>query len=738
MADGNGNVTVTSPDEVDVNESRRIEMLSLAAQARQDLLLYLLQGQRDTDDPETMMARAAQATASHLGANRVGFLETDSGDTFTVGTQWSDGTLPPLTGTFPAASLGAAYVEAVRQGRTLATADLDTDPLTSDSELRRAKVRSSLGAPIFRHRVWRGGLFVHHGTVRCWTPEETALVQDVANQTWDAVERARALAGLAEANAFTRLLLDSTTEAFYAVDADGVTTLCNRAFLDMLGFACEQDVVGRKLHAIIHHSHPDGSSYDAGDCPIYRAASAGIAAQVSEEVFFRQDGTSFPVEYRAAPVVKDGRVAGAICTFVDITERKRAEIALREMNESLELRVAERTRERDMAWRNSRDLQVVVGADGFFRAANTAWTSILGWQPDEVVGRHHLFFSHPDDYPASSEALAVARHGELPVYENRCLHKDGSYRWISWLAGPEEGLVYASGRHVTEEREARLRLAAAEEALRQSQKMEAVGQLTGGIAHDFNNMLGIVLGSLELLDRCGPGDQVRHQRHLDNALDGARRAALLTRRLLAFARQQPLRPEAVRLDDLVRGLAELLGRSLGSRVRLELHLAPDTWRVEVDVNQFENVLLNLAVNARDVMPDGGRLSIETRNVEGKSNDAIGRPRGTDRQFVLVAVTDTGSGMSPDVAKKAFEPFFTTKDVGKGTGLGLSQVYGFVTHSSGEVALSSEVGKGTTVSIYLPRLQDDGLSVSEPQALPEPVLPERTSPTQADDRSCLPS
>ncbi|WP_398491771.1 ATP-binding protein [Variovorax sp.] len=247
----------------------------------------------------------------------------------------------------------------------------------------------------------------------------------------------------------------------------------------------------------------------------------------------------------------------------------------------------------------------------------------------------------------------------------------------------------------------------AHERLHQSQKMEAVGQLTGGIAHDFNNMLAVVMGSLELLKRRMGDSDPRAQRYTESAMDGARRAAVLTQRLLAFSRQQPLRPEAIDANKLVAGMSDLLRRALGAEVQLETVLAGGLWRAHADPNQLENVILNLAVNARDAMPEGGRLTIETQNAHLDGHYAsthLGVPSG---QYVMIAVTDTGMGMSEEVIAKAFDPFFTTKGVGKGTGLGLSQVYGFVKQTGGHVKIYSEVGHGTTVKVYLPRFAGAG-------------------------------
>ncbi len=320
-------------------------------------------------------------------------------------------------------------------------------------------------------------------------------------------------------------------------------------------------------------------------------------------------------------------------------------------------------------------------------------------------------------------ALDHALVRPLRSYENRCLHKDGGYRWIAWVANNENGQVYATGRNVTAEKQAAAELLEAQEALRQSQKMEAVGQLTGGIAHDFNNMLAVIMGSLELLGRRMPGDP-HARRYLEAAGDGARRAALLTQRLLAFSRQQPLKPEAIDPNRLVATMSDLLRHSIGTDIRLETVLAGGLWRTHADPNQLENIILNLAVNARDAMPEGGRLTIETQNTHLDDRYASAHPGVTPGQYVLIAVTDTGTGMPAEVADKAFEPFFTTKEVGKGTGLGLSQVYGFVKQSGGHVKIYSEIGQGTTIKIYLPRLtgpteQRAGAAKPRPLALGDP-------------------
>jgi len=385
----------------------------------------------------------------------------------------------------------------------------------------------------------------------------------------------------------------------------------------------------------------------------------------------------------------------------EIGERRAAEERLRELNETLEQRVEARTRERDRAWKYSRDLQAVVDERGCFLQVSDAWQTVLGWQASEVVGHRAYEFIHPDDRPVGERPF-FSNLAKGPAFENRMRHKDGDYRCIAWLASQDEDTIYASGRDVTEEKEQASALAQAEAALRQSQKMEAVGHLTGGIAHDFNNMLSVVIGSLDLLQHRLPED-APERRHAANAMEAADRAAMLTQRLLAFARQQPLDPRPVNANLLVEGMSELLRHAIGPDIRLEVLTADDLWPTLVDGNQLENAILNLAVNARDAMPGGGRLTIETDNASLDRRYAAAHPDMEAGDYVAITVSDSGTGMPPEVAARAFDPFFTTKQVGQGTGLGLSQVYGFVKQSGGHVAIYSEPGRGTGVKIYLPRL-----------------------------------
>ena len=413
---------------------------------------------------------------------------------------------------------------------------------------------------------------------------------------------------------------------------------------------------------------------------------------------------------RALPIWNDaGVITRWIGSNTDIQDQKSTAAALATLNATLEQEVSQRTADRDRVWRNSQDLIVIADPFGSIRAVSPSVTTILGWMPDEWAGRSLFDFVMPADETDTLGAIRHAAQQMLQRFENRFCHKDGGFRWLSWVATPADGLIYATGRDITVEKDAADELGRAQEALRQSQKMEAVGQLTGGIAHDFNNMLAVVMGSLELLGRSVPDGDARAQRYIDAATDAARRAASLTQRLLAFSRQQPLQPEAIDANKLVAGMSDLLRHSLGADVQLETVLAGGLWRTHADPNQLENILLNLAVNARDAMPGGGHLTIETQNAHLDERYVAANLGMSAGHYVLIAVTDTGIGMPADVVDKAFDPFFTTKPVGKGTGLGLSQVYGFIKQSGGHVKIYTEQGLGTTIKLYLPRLRGAALA-----------------------------
>jgi PAS domain S-box-containing protein len=412
------------------------------------------------------------------------------------------------------------------------------------------------------------------------------------------------------------------------------------------------------------------------------------------------------------------RLVGA---HTDITEQVMAEQALRqseelyrlladqlaELNSTLAQRVEEKTRERDRIWNVSQDLLLVADRNGVWQTVNPAWTRTLGWSEAELLNRTSEWLEHPDDNGIAQTKIRKLGAGETTVrFEGRLRHKDGSYRWLSWTGVSDQDRNYAVARDVTAEKVAAERLRATEEALLQSQKMEAVGQLTGGIAHDFNNLLTGIVGSLDLLQtRLNQGRLDNVARYIHAAMTSANRAAALTHRLLAFARRQPLVPKTVDVNQLVVSLEDLLRRTIGETIDLAIVAADDLWSTLCDPNQLESALLNLAINSRDAMPQGGSLTIATSNARLDRVTAE-TPALTPGDYVCIAVTDSGVGMSAEVAARAFDPFFTTKPIGQGTGLGLSMIYGFARQSNGHATIDSRPGRGTSVRVYLPRHQGD--------------------------------
>jgi PAS domain S-box-containing protein len=356
---------------------------------------------------------------------------------------------------------------------------------------------------------------------------------------------------------------------------------------------------------------------------------------------------------------------------------------------------------------------------GIISSWNTGAERIKGYSASEIIGKPFSTFYTPEDRNAGlpEHALRVARSEGRYEAEGWRIRKDGSRFWANAIidaihdeAGALIGFAKIT-RDITERREAQIALTHVQEQLAQSQKMEVVGQLTGGIAHDFNNLLTIILGNLEAAQRAvgqqEPAGVARLNRFIANAVRGAQRAATLTQRLLAFSRRQPLNPRAVDVNKFIVDAAEFLQRSLGETVQVEAVGGAGVWRAEVDADQLETSLLNLALNARDAMPAGGKLTIETSNAFLDEAYCQGQPELKPGQYVLISVSDTGTGMDPEVQARAFEPFFTTKSVGQGTGLGLSQVYGFVKQSRGHIKIYSEVGEGTTIKLYLPRAVQAG-------------------------------
>jgi len=463
--------------------------------------------------------------------------------------------------------------------------------------------------------------------------------------------------------------------------------------------------------------HPD----DVESAVAYWRAAVASGTTYEREFRIRQaDGVYRWHLARALPIHDNaGYIARWVGTNTDIEDQKSASRALERLNKSLEQQVAESIADRDRMWRLSTDIMLVADFEANIVSVNPAWKQLLGWDEKALLGRSFLDFVHPEDRARTlSEVGELAEGVRTFKFINRYQRRDGSYVTLSWTAVPDEHFIHAVGRDITADREAAEALKRTELALQQAQKMETIGKLTGGVAHDFNNLLQVISGNLQLLAADVTGSE-RAERRLGNAIAGVNRGAKLASQLLAFGRRQALEPKTVKIGRLIAGMEDMLRRSLGEAIEIETVASAGLWNTFVDPTQVENAILNLAINARDAMDNSGKLTLEVGNALLDDTYARDHTEVTPGQYVMLAVTDTGCGMTPEVLAQAYEPFFSTKPEGKGSGLGLSMVYGFVKQSGGHVKIYSEPGHGTTVKLYLPRTHDkEDLGVAAEMA---PVL-----------------
>jgi len=485
------------------------------------------------------------------------------------------------------------------------------------------------------------------------------------------------------------LLVQSVTDyAIYMLDPQGHVTSWNAGARRFKGYEPDE-IIGE------HFSRFYTPEEREQQIPALALATAEREGRFEAEGWrVRKDGTRFWANVVIDPIRHpDGTLVGFAKVTRDLTDRRAADAELRRSEERFRLLVQSVT-----------DYAIyMLDAEGHVSSWNAGAQRFKGYAADEIMGEHFSRFYTEADRDAGIPriALETARHEGRFEAEGWRMRKDGSRFWASVIIDPirnDDGELLGFAkvtRDLTEKR-------AIEEQLRQSQKMEAVGQLTGGLAHDFNNLLTGISGSLELLQtRIAQGRTAELDRYFIAAQGAVKRASALTHRLLAFARRQTLDPKPTNANRLLTDLEELVRRTVGPSITVEVVGASSLWPIFVDPNQLENAVLNLCINARDAMPEGGRLTIETANrwMDERAARQQDLPIG---QYVSICVTDTGVGMTDEVKTKAFDPFFTTKPLGEGTGLGLSMIYGFARQSGGQVRIYSEVGQGTTMCIYLPR------------------------------------
>ena len=487
------------------------------------------------------------------------------------------------------------------------------------------------------------------------------------------------------------LLIQSVVEyAIYLLNPSGRVVSWNPGAQRIKGYTA-QEIIGE------HFSRFYTDEDRTAGLPEQALKIAAETGRFSAEGWrVRKDGNRFWAMAVIDTIYRDGKLVGFAKIVRDITEQRNAQLAALESERRFRLLVQGVT---DYAL-------FMLSPEGHVTNWNTGAERIKGYAKTEIVGQHFSRFYTPEDLDARLpwRALETARRDGRYEAEGWRVRKDGRRFWASVVidAIHEDGKLVGFAkitRDLTERREAQIQLEQSREQLFQSQKMEAVGQLTGGLAHDFNNLLTGIIGSLELLKtRVAQGRIGDLERYIAAAQGAASRAAALTHRLLAFARRQTLDPKPTNANKLIADMEELVQRTVGPEIKVETVLGIGLWSTLCDPNQLENAILNLCINSRDAMPDGGQLTIEIANTWLDERDM------QPGQHVAISVADTGTGMPPQVAARAFDPFFTTKPTGQGTGLGLSMIYGFTRQSGGQVRIYSEVGAGTTVRIYLPRHQ----------------------------------
>ncbi len=512
----------------------------------------------------------------------------------------------------------------------------------------------------------------------------------------DASEGERAQLALETSEAQVRLLLDSTGEAIYGIDLEGYCTFANPACARILGYDNADALLGQQMHELIHHTKTDGTPQANKDSKIYQAFRRGEGTNVDDEVLWRRDGTAFPAEYSSFPILRDATVIGAVVTFVDTTEKQ-------DVREALAA-----SEERFRSLLEFAPFAIVLqDLDARIQLVNSTYENFFGYPPDQLIGS-----VSPGLFGAALEERLIAadrqviKTGEVVEIDADLIEQNLPVKFVRITKFPvfqSSGEISGVGSFVLDISALKM----AEERLIQTHKMEAISQLTGGIAHDFNNLLTAVMGNLDLLRDHLEGDDLA-QKYLATAFRASEHGAKLTDRLLAYARRQALTSEVVEINQIADEFTRLASRTLGEDIRIETQFADDTWPVMTDPGQFENAMLNLALNARGAMPEGGLLRIEISNQVLDKTFAAQHEDLDPGDYVMINVIDEGEGMSPETLIRAFEPFFTTKKVGEGSGLGLSMVFGFAKQTGGHVVIQSEREAGTRVQLYLPRASKEAI------------------------------
>jgi len=689
--------------QVDHPEQRRIAVMlsDITArkheEARRAAMFELSDLMAQCDDSASLADAASAILGRTLDVHLVGYGTVDAAaETLTVERDWTVDGARSLAGTVQFRDFGS-YIEDFKRGETVVVVDARTDPRTAAfaDALEARSARAFVNTPIFERGEWVALQYVSSTRPRDWSDDELRFIREVgarirvASARIDAEQATRTLAASLDRQVQLRTRqLDQawrlSQELLVVARPDGVIEDCNPMWEQVLGYEV-QELAGRNF---IDFTHPD-------DLERTLVVFGSILTQPLTEPYayrFRhKDGRYLWFAWTGA--FDAGRVYAA---GRDLSAERARDKALRDAEEFTRLALAS------------------VGGVGVWTfdlvrnqyIGDAAIAELYGLDParlaDGVSVEEMTSNIHPDDLPGVRAAIrrSLASNADAAM-QYRLMHPDGTVRWVlsRWRNYLDESGApirrSGVGIEVTSQRNV-------EDQLHQAQKMEAVGQLTGGLAHDFNNLLAGITGALSLMQirmRQGRFDDL--DRFMSVAQGAAKRAAALTHRLLAFSRSQTLEPRPTDINGLVQGMEELIRRTIGPQITLEVVGAIGLWPTLVDPGQLENALLNLCINARDAMPEGGRITIETANkwLDYSSSTQYEIPEG---QYLSLCVSDTGTGMKPELLARVFEPFFTTKPLGEGTGLGLSMIHGFARQSGGQVRIYSEVGEGTTVCLYLPR------------------------------------
>ncbi|ALJ09682.1 PAS domain S-box protein [Brevundimonas sp. DS20] len=741
---------------INLNVDGAREPLEKAARAerRQHFLLNLSDRLRDLSDPERMMAEVEASLGGLLSANRVGYGEVDeTGEVVSLSRDWIQG-VASVHGRAPSV-FNPTLVADLFDGRTIRIDDVRDDPRSADIAAAFAEIqtRALIRAPLIRNGRLRAFLYVHAAAPRRWTDAEVQLVEEVAARTWAEIERARAETETRESEQRFRAIADTAPVLIWVTRQDRRRAFINQAYADFFG-ADYETALAADWRARLHPDDQDR---------ILRESLAGEATREPfslEARYRRHDGEWRWLKSFSRPRMAGSELIGFVGVAFDVTDMREAQARLTE-SESRFRTVADSAPA--MIWMTDATPRIVFANKRYrlFCDIRSQRQLLDGWRrlmhPDDETVFDAAFlraFQARDRF----EALSRANHPTLGL---RWLRTEGVPRFDA--AGAFQGYVGATIdvtdakraeddlKHINELLEERVaealtEKAAAEAHLMHAQRMEAVGRLTGGVAHDFNNLLTVVIGALDIILRSD--DAAKRKKLGEAALAAARRGESLTHQLLAFSRRQALRPEAVDLNGLIREGEPLLRRAVGEAVDFKIRLKRGGVRVNVDPAQFEAALLNLVVNARDALGDvtgrdaasadaaskadgpprsgrdgpvraGARITIQTQACSVSAGQI---PELAAGDYVCVAVSDNGSGMSADVIDRVFEPFFTTKPIGKGTGLGLSQVYGFARQSGGGVHIASSPGRGSEIRLYLPPLIADKAAPSPEPADVDAALP----------------